>query len=219
MLCSRLLQNGTSVCCTDADVEDNVDTDNIKTAGEMVSSGVDCPGAGEVQGENHSTENGQAEGSVATGTLTDVNQQLSTLSVQETGETTAKREINGASIPQLNGVDSSVSEDTGVCLPGVENGCPSSSMSCQQNHAWVSNGDCQSALPTRPSKEELKKEARQRSMVTLGMRYQPHPRECSVMSSLHHFTSAELLTGNNKFGCEKCTKKQKAAKGKPLSWL
>ncbi|XP_064615598.1 ubiquitin carboxyl-terminal hydrolase 16-like [Liolophura sinensis] len=197
---------------SDADVEDNVDTDNIKTVGEMVSSGVDCTGAGE--GVNHRAENGQGEGSGATGTLTDVTQQLSTLSLQEIGETTAKREVNGESVPQINGVDSSVSEDTGVCLAGVENGCLPISTSCQDNHVEVTNGDCQPAPQTRPSKDEVKKEARQRSMATLGLRYQPLPRECSVMSSLHHFTSAELLTGNNKFGCEKCTKKQKAAKGK-----
>lgn len=55
------------------------------------------------------------------------------------------------------------------------------------------------------SEKEIKKEALVRSKVTLGLRYHPTSRECTVMSCIHQFTSAELLTGNNKFGCAKCT--------------
>lgn len=55
------------------------------------------------------------------------------------------------------------------------------------------------------SEKEIKKEALVRSKVTLGVRYHPTSRECTVMSCIHQFTSAELLTGNNKFGCAKCT--------------
>lgn len=53
--------------------------------------------------------------------------------------------------------------------------------------------------------KEIKKEALVRSKVTLGLRYHPTSRECTIMSCIHQFTSAELLTGNNKFGCAKCT--------------
>ncbi|KAJ8315187.1 hypothetical protein KUTeg_007337 [Tegillarca granosa] len=56
------------------------------------------------------------------------------------------------------------------------------------------------------TKKELKKEAQLKSTVTLGPRYHPTSRECTIMSCLHQFTSAELLTGNNKFGCRNCTK-------------
>ena len=31
------------------------------------------------------------------------------------------------------------------------------------------------------------------------------------MSCLHRFTMAEMLTGNNKFGCDTCTKRQKTS--------
>ena len=55
------------------------------------------------------------------------------------------------------------------------------------------------------TKAELKKEAKVKSKVTLGPRYVPSSRECTIMSCLHQFTSAELLTGNNKFGCSSCT--------------
>lgn len=67
------------------------------------------------------------------------------------------------------------------------------------------------------SEKEIKKEALVRSKVTLGVRYHPTSRECTVMSCIHQFTSAELLTGNNKFGCAKCTQmkyKQGLSKGK-----
>lgn len=69
---------------------------------------------------------------------------------------------------------------------------------------------------SKPEKE-IKKEALVRSKVTLGVRYHPTSRECTVMSCIHQFTSAELLTGNNKFGCAKCTQmkfKQGLSKGK-----
>jgi hypothetical protein len=76
-----------------------------------------------------------------------------------------------------------------------------------------------STPPLQHSKneKEVKKEVLVRSKVTLGSRYQPTSRECTVMTCLHQFTSAELLTGNNKFGCAKCTQmkfKQGVVKGK-----
>ena len=36
--------------------------------------------------------------------------------------------------------------------------------------------------------------------------HQTTPLECSIDSCLAQFTSAELLTGNNKFGCDTCTR-------------
>lgn len=56
------------------------------------------------------------------------------------------------------------------------------------------------------NKRDFKKEAQVKSTTMLGTHYIPSSRECSVMSCLHQFTSAELLTGNNKFGCANCTK-------------
>ncbi|XP_061193620.1 ubiquitin carboxyl-terminal hydrolase 16-like isoform X2 [Saccostrea echinata] len=58
------------------------------------------------------------------------------------------------------------------------------------------------------SVKDIKKEALVRSKVTLGSRYHPASRECTIMTCLHQFTSAELLTGNNKFGCANCTQKK-----------
>ena len=55
---------------------------------------------------------------------------------------------------------------------------------------------------------------RRGATCTLSARYQPVSHECSVQSCLHQFTSAELLTGNNKFGCENCTRNKHKNSGK-----
>ncbi len=63
----------------------------------------------------------------------------------------------------------------------------------------------------KKSKKEKKVEARLKAMNSLSPRYTPVAHECSVMSCLNQFTSAELLTGNNKFGCEKCTRRKNSS--------
>lgn len=50
---------------------------------------------------------------------------------------------------------------------------------------------------------------------SLSARYEPGKTECSVLTCLHKFTMAEMLTGNNKFGCEECTKRQNIGVDKP----
>ena len=54
--------------------------------------------------------------------------------------------------------------------------------------------------------KEIQKEGQHKSVNTLRDRYHPNAGECSIESCLHQFTAAELLTGNNKFGCKNCTK-------------
>uniref|UniRef100_A0A1B0ADX6 ubiquitinyl hydrolase 1 n=1 Tax=Glossina pallidipes TaxID=7398 RepID=A0A1B0ADX6_GLOPL len=43
--------------------------------------------------------------------------------------------------------------------------------------------------------------------TTIAPRYQCEDGECSVQSCLNNFTAVELMTGNNKVGCETCTKR------------
>ncbi|XP_053951018.1 ubiquitin carboxyl-terminal hydrolase 45 [Anastrepha ludens] len=43
--------------------------------------------------------------------------------------------------------------------------------------------------------------------TTIAPRYQCEDGECSVQSCLNNFTGVELMTGNNKVGCENCTKR------------
>ncbi|XP_048386802.1 ubiquitin carboxyl-terminal hydrolase 45 isoform X3 [Stegostoma tigrinum] len=60
-------------------------------------------------------------------------------------------------------------------------------------------------------------DAKERSVVskktaaafqTLSQNYEPRSKECSLQSCLSHFTSVDLLMGNNKLLCEKCTEKR-----------
>ena len=65
--------------------------------------------------------------------------------------------------------------------------------------------------------KEIQKEGQHKSVNTLRDRYHPNSGECSIESCLHQFTAAELLTGNNKFGCKNCTRlnhKQHPNRGK-----
>ncbi|PVD29251.1 hypothetical protein C0Q70_11848 [Pomacea canaliculata] len=72
--------------------------------------------------------------------------------------------------------------------------------------------DCPSAerkmtlnnVTPKPPKE-LYHETRCKVQTTKAPRYQPSSMECSVMSCLHQFTAAELLTGSNKVGCKSCS--------------
>lgn len=54
--------------------------------------------------------------------------------------------------------------------------------------------------------KDLHHDAKYKAKCTLAHRYLPSSKECSVMSCLHQFTAAELLTGSNKVGCKVCTR-------------
>lgn len=45
---------------------------------------------------------------------------------------------------------------------------------------------------------------------------QPQPKckegECSVLTCLNQFTASEIMTGNNKVSCERCTEQHKQSK-------
>ena len=57
----------------------------------------------------------------------------------------------------------------------------------------------------RKSRSERSFETKVKATNTLVPRYHAVGHECSVLSCINQFTAMELLTGNNKFGCEKCT--------------
>ena len=50
--------------------------------------------------------------------------------------------------------------------------------------------------------------------ATVLPRYQCDDGECSIQSCLNQFTALELMTGNNKVGCENCTQRQNKGKFK-----
>lgn len=59
---------------------------------------------------------------------------------------------------------------------------------------------------TKLQKSRFKQDWIAKSLTTLAPRYMASSHECSILSCLNQFTAPELLTGNNKFGCENCTK-------------
>ena len=123
-------------------------------------------------------------------------------------------------------LDSNCNADTKTTANDINNDVPLvngilNSSTVEENDGKTSPKSEKHNIPRQPSnlsnsRKEFKEEAKFRSTMTLGQRYHPSSRECTVMSCLHQFTSAELLTGNNKFGCVNCSKnkhKQTAAKG------
>ena len=60
-------------------------------------------------------------------------------------------------------------------------------------------------LRRRLEREKVELEWTARTLTGLAPRYQATPGECSLYSCLNSFTQSELLTGSNKWGCERCT--------------
>ena len=61
-------------------------------------------------------------------------------------------------------------------------------------------------------RERVEREWTARTLATLAPRYQAAVGECSLYSCLNGFTQSELLTGSNKWACERCTR-LRAAEG------
>lgn len=53
--------------------------------------------------------------------------------------------------------------------------------------------------------------------TTISPRYQCEDGECSVQSCLNNFTAVELMTGNNKVGCEACSERINGKGGKTIN--
>ena len=54
-------------------------------------------------------------------------------------------------------------------------------------------------------RERVEAEWTSRTLATLAPRYQVSAGECSLYSCLNSFTQSELLTGSNKWACDRCT--------------
>ena len=59
---------------------------------------------------------------------------------------------------------------------------------------------------------QLQNEWVTRSLTSIAPRYRTQPGECSVYSCLTQFTAPELLAGNNKWACGRCSKLRKGEK-------
>lgn len=84
-----------------------------------------------------------------------------------------------------------------------------------QSNGEESNGD--SGTVGHPSnKNECTENDVSEWCKTLASKQQTEEGECSVISCLNQFTSLELMTGNNKVGCDACTQRQNKGKFFPL---
>lgn len=73
----------------------------------------------------------------------------------------------------------------------------------------------------RKEKQAKSKRKRLHSYIdwssTIAPRYQCEDGECSVQSCLNNFTAAELMTGNNKVGCDACSERINGKGGKTIN--
>lgn len=76
-------------------------------------------------------------------------------------------------------------------------------------------------LTDRKEKQAKNKRKRLHSYIdwssTIAPRYQCEDGECSVQSCLNNFTAAELMTGNNKVGCDTCSESINGKGGKTIN--
>jgi ubiquitin carboxyl-terminal hydrolase 16/45 len=56
-----------------------------------------------------------------------------------------------------------------------------------------------------PKVVKMRQEWIARSLTSIAPRYHSRTGECSIYSSLSQFTAPELLTGSNKWACDRCT--------------
>lgn len=76
-------------------------------------------------------------------------------------------------------------------------------------------------IDTKSNKKKKEKRRRLHShtdwSTTIAPRYQCEDNECSVQSCLNNFTAVELMTGNNKVGCEQCSERINGKGGKSIN--
>ncbi|KAK3603703.1 hypothetical protein CHS0354_023309 [Potamilus streckersoni] len=168
--------------------------------------------------------------------ISDVTSGTNTSSVSETGSSGFSQELSlnmlyqsseesekvkDSDVP-VNSSQSHVSDDTGISTQGTgsmdsatvgNNESPlkagnDEDVSISFNVQHLKPSEFEDPQPVR-SRKEIWREGKRKSVSTLAPRYQSTSSECSLESCLSLFTSPELLTGNNKFGCKNCTKLKK----------
>jgi ubiquitin carboxyl-terminal hydrolase 16/45 len=107
-------------------------------------------------------------------------------------------------------------EDKDALLPGQDRLDPHMKLLCQMvENVSVSassvyaDGNADAAVATEKVPSQDNHDWVMRSLSSIGNRYQPSSGECSVYSCLAQFTARELLTGNNKWACDRCTAMQR----------
>ncbi|XP_030055016.1 ubiquitin carboxyl-terminal hydrolase 45 isoform X2 [Microcaecilia unicolor] len=79
---------------------------------------------------------------------------------------------------------------------------------CIHQASHESTGFCAGNLSPGLASRPILSQSPQTSFQTLSQAYVTSSKECSIQSCLYHFTSVELLVGNNKLLCETCTERR-----------
>jgi len=172
---------------SDADVEDNEESDASKLSGSFMNA------------QSNDTDKDSMKDSCSSLNLKDLN------SNDITDESSLKDSItiqmNNLRLENNEVVTSDVVTSDFSML--TEN---SSVSSFKSSYLTDSNSDIPKNDIDSSSKLTKMDEIKIFAMNSLVPKYQPLDHECSLQTCLNQFTSAELLTGSNKFGCENCTR-------------
>lgn len=80
----------------------------------------------------------------------------------------------------------------------------------------VSDNNSDGLFDDSKSEDELEDEEGEFSQECPQATLQPQPKcedgECSVLTCLNQFTASEIMNGNNKVSCERCTEQYKQSK-------
>ncbi|XP_013789773.2 ubiquitin carboxyl-terminal hydrolase 16-like isoform X1 [Limulus polyphemus] len=115
--------------------------------------------------------------------------------------------------PELKEFNGAVDDPTSPIVDNSQDYRHGSTDSGISNGERVENGGENNEKAKEIPSNKIKQEWITKSLTTLAPRYHPASHECSVMSCLNQFTAPELLTGNNKFGCDNCTRLKNEASG------
>ena len=210
--------NFQDVLVIDADVEDNLESDVSRTRLSLASDtplrtalttapalvGGDEYHAGKRSSSELSVEcippphpdlsSGSTTPKASTSDIQSISSGLSTLTLE-----------NSASGDRMSS-PAFIDEDPDVSQTDCRYDADISTMDCStpRRENADSAEDTAAAKPPRLSRTETQLHA----LCSLAPRYQSTSHECSLMSCLNQFTAAELLTGNNKFGCRRCTRRK-----------
>ncbi|KAK3603707.1 hypothetical protein CHS0354_023313 [Potamilus streckersoni] len=168
--------------------------------------------------------------------ISDVTSGTNTSSVSETGSSGFSQDLSLNMLYQsseesekvkdfdvpVNSSQSHVSDDTGISTQGTGSmdlntvGNNEIPLKAGNDEDVSISFDVQHLKPSEfedpqqvRSRKEIWREGQRKSVLTLAPRYHSTSSECSLETCLSLFTSPELLTGNNKFGCKNCTKFKK----------
>ncbi|XP_061388617.1 ubiquitin carboxyl-terminal hydrolase 16/45 [Musca vetustissima] len=126
------------------------------------------------------------------------------LGLNEKGANLLKQLSNGIN------TDETTTTLTNGDIKSEENGDNSAAMQSVINkldRLQIENDEQQQKKSARAKAKRSRTQSYSDWSTTIAPRYQCEDGECSVQSCLNNFTAVELMTGNNKVGCEACTKR------------